>query len=712
MSSRSLLVAVAAVLTVAACTGDGGAAPATQPAGSGPSATATTTSTAPGTTDGSAPTSDVPATTPPVSAECDLAARVVATDVALALDPPDTAPPDETTTASGTDDEQVVMTYGAEMLDALRGLATSSSRMARPAQALIADGFDPVAAGRRRATEVESLNVAMIGECRMRLSGLGVLRPDRDPDDALAGLGIATLTDDTCATADALRWADVQWRAATNGFVQDRFGVVVRHALGSLRLGNGDDVDTELDLPGDIELANLGGWSLSGDHKIGVIRLDADLRRACGDGLEQNGLLMEGLGSPTAGDLAAHPAPEWGEAVTVDADTAHGRWCAIVDDIYARDTALTVALDEGLPSAERIVLDLRLLFGALRAATVAGGSIATLQDVRVALDTTKVIEVSDLSAIGRLDEAERRALGDLDEVMIANCGVGLSSTMGVLGRFAWSSSFPEFDPTEPAPSATTTTSTSLPTYLPSTAVAIVGDSLTYSAQTEIVESLAALGLGDVVVDGQVSRRMTSSTDTIRSGETVVLQIAAEAAPRVWVVALGTNDVASGSSADSIRASVQRVLDAIPDDSLVVWVDTYIRDEQDAVVAGNQIIRDLVSQRPGAVVADFYSYGDDPGIVVSDGVHLTGEGRVLFARVIANGIADVLGRNPLFDLTPASTTTAPATVPTTTGAPTTTTRATTTSTTAAASTTTTSATTSTTTTTTPVGSAPTVPTTAP
>jgi lysophospholipase L1-like esterase len=690
VSPRSLLAAVAALVTLAACTGDGGAAPATGPAATQPAATsATTTSTAPTTT----PTSATPATTPAVSAECDLAARVVSTDVALALDPSDGAASDEPATGSDTASGEPVLTYADEMVDALRGLATSSSRMARPAQALLAGGLDSVGSGgRRRSTEVESLNVAMIGECRMRLSGLGVLRPDRDPDDALAGLGIATLGDDTCATADALRWADVQWRAATNGFVQDRYGVVVRHALGALRLGDGDDVDAELDLPSDIERANLGGWSLSGDHKIGVIRLDADLRRACGEGLEQNGLLMEGLGSPTAGDLADHPAPDWGEAVTVDADTAHGRWCAIVDDIYARDAALTVALDEELESAERVGLDLRLLFGALRAATVSGGSIATLQDVRVALDTTKVIELADLSAIGRLDEAERRALGDLDEVMIANCGVGLSSTMGVLGRFAWSSSFPKLDPTEPAPSATTTTSTSLPTYLPSTAVAIVGDSLTYSAQTEIVESLATLGLGDVVVDGQVSRRMTSSTDTIRSGETVVLQIAAEAAPRVWVIALGTNDVASGSSADSIRASVQRVLDAIPDDSLVVWVDTYIRDEHDAVVAGNQIIRDVVSQRPGAVIADFYSYGDDPGIVVSDGVHLTDAGRVLFAHVIANGIADVLGRNPLFDLTPAPTTTSTPVLGTPpTRAPTTTTRPATIS---------TSSTTTTTTTTTP------------
>lgn len=701
---RALLPLVVAIVVASACSGSDGS-----PGATGVTAVttggATTTSTQPpssASTPAGAPPSPVPA-----SAECELAADVVAEDVAVALTADAAvAPTTEQTTTSDTGTSTATGTAEAGHADALTaaldGLAATTTRMARPAQSLVAPGFDPGTAAAERATAVDALNVAMIGECRMRLSGLGVLRPDADPADALAGLGVATLDDDTCATAEALRWADVQWRAATNGFVQDRFGVVVRHALGALWIGNGDDVDAELDLPADIELADLGGWSLSGEHKIGIVRLDADLRRVCGDGLEQHGLLMEGFGTPTAGDLAAHPAPAWGEPATVDADTAHGRWCAIVDDVYAHDTALAVAVAEGLPGIDRIRVDLRLLFGALRAATVSGGSIATLQDVRTTLDTTKLIEVADLGAPGRLDEAERRALGDLDEVMIANCGVGLSSTMGLLGRFAWSSSFPEFDPTAPDSTATTTTSTTLPTYLPSTAVAVVGDSLTFSAQTEIVESLGALGLGDVVVDGQVSRRMTSSTDTIRSGETVVLQIAAAAAPRVWVIALGTNDVASGSSADSIRASVQRVLDAIPDDTLVVWIDTYIRDEQTSVVAGNQIIRDVVAQRPGSVVADFYSYGDDPGIVGSDGVHLTTDGRRLFAQVIANGIADVLGRNPLFDLTPASTTTPPVatveptTLPPGTAPPPT---VTTTSTTTVATTTTTAATTTTTTSTT-------------
>jgi lysophospholipase L1-like esterase len=293
-----------------------------------------------------------------------------------------------------------------------------------------------------------------------------------------------------------------------------------------------------------------------------------------------------------------------------------------------------------------------------------------LADVRDTITATGIIERADFSESGLLTPDQRRAVADLDDIIVANCGVGLSAQFGVLGphieRF-------EFDDPDAQPGVTTTTavpdtsttSTSLPARLPNAAVAVVGDSLTLGAQLEITSTLSGLGLGVVAIDGQVSRRMTSSTDTIRSGLAVVEEVAATSSPRIWVIALGTNDVASGSSPGQIRGSVERVLAAIPPDALVVWVDTWIRDERDAVVAGNLIIRDAVASRPGAVVADFFSYADDAGIVGSDGVHLTAAGNALFANVMANGIADVLGRNPLFDLsspTDAPTTTRPAVAP--------------------------------------------------
>ncbi len=88
--------------------------------------------------------------------------------------------------------------------------------------------------------------------------------------------------------------------------------VIVRQALGMLREVDETDRDVELDLPADIERADLSGGALSPDHRIAVVRLDADLRRACDAGLELGGLLMERSVGPSAAALAALE-PAWAE---------------------------------------------------------------------------------------------------------------------------------------------------------------------------------------------------------------------------------------------------------------------------------------------------------------------------------------------------------------------------------------------------------------
>ena len=284
---------------------------------------------------------------------------------------------------------------------------------------------------------------------------------------------------------------------------------------------------------------------------------------------------------------------------------------------------------------------------------------ATLADVRDTIVATEIIERADFSESGLLTPDERRAVADLDRIIVANCGVGLSPQFGVLGPHVG-----RFDVTDPdaqpggattttvavAVVDTSTTSTSLPTRLPNAPSRWSATRLTLRRPA-----------GD---HGHAQRARARRRRRRRSGEPAhdqldrhhPLRARRRAGDRGGVVA---EDLGHRARHERRRvrvvgparsaSSVERVLAAIPPDALVVWVDTWIRDERDAVVAGNLIIRDVVAQRAGAVVADFFSYGDDPGIVGGDGVHLTAAGRTLFANVMANGIADVLGRNPLFDL---------------------------------------------------------------
>lgn len=618
-----LALAVVAPIVGASCAPDGNA--------TGDAAVTVVTTAEPtegGVADESVPasTTAVAVTEPAPGTPCGRAADVIEHDVAVQL----------AADQGRSDAEGALRT---ELADTLALLADGDSALAAAARtidvdALPADGTPDAAV---------DLDAAMRDECSLRLSGLGVLgAPAGDPLD---GTGLAVFDGDLCERAGPLRWADTAWRLAPDGGERDRMAVLVRQGLGSLGVLDAAERSIELDLPDGMERADLSGGELTADQRIAMVRLDADLQRDCGGGFEFGGLLLEGSRAPSEADLARLPEPEWVAERPRVGGASNDHWCGVADALYGADVAAVMNEAYDFEGTGAIALRVRLMLGALRVSARWGGSVRTLDDVRDIIAATTVLERADLSATGLLTDDEHRAVVQLDRLMAANCGVGFRRGFGMLG---WYTARPvEGEPvvttstTLPPAGASTTTSTTLPARLPAADVAVVGDSLTLSAQQEITDTLGRLGLGVVRVDGQVSRRMTSATDTIRSGLSVVQEIAATSAPQVWVIALGTNDVASGVSADSLRRSVQQVLDAIPPGSLVVWVDTWIRDEYDAVVAGNAIIREVVSARPNTVVADFFSYGDDEGIVGSDGVHLTTTGRRLFANVMAGGIAALL-----------------------------------------------------------------------
>ncbi len=172
-------------------------------------------------------------------------------------------------------------------------------------------------------------------------------------------------------------------------------------------------------------------------------------------------------------------------------------------------------------------------------------------------------------------------------------------------------------------------------------VAVVGDSLTRSAENEIVAALTADGLDVLVVDAIESRRMTHGGSAVPPGTEAIENIQAVVEPDLWVIALGTNDVASLGSADGFRAEMQSVLTLLPVDAPVVWVDLWIRDRTAPIGEANRLIRDeLRAWRGGAAVVDWYSHGDDDGIITGDGVHLTESGRQLFAASISAAIDDL------------------------------------------------------------------------
>ena len=169
-------------------------------------------------------------------------------------------------------------------------------------------------------------------------------------------------------------------------------------------------------------------------------------------------------------------------------------------------------------------------------------------------------------------------------------------------------------------------------------VAVVGDSLTLSAQDEITAALDQAGLRVIVVDGVESRRMTRGSTDVPPGSESVEQILERADPDVWVLALGTNDVGGQSGDDAFRAEMGDLLDLLPPDAPVIWVDLWIRDRDADIVVANRSIRAVLGGRQGvAAVVDWYTEAAAPGMIVSDGVHLTDQGQLRFADAMVHAI---------------------------------------------------------------------------
>jgi lysophospholipase L1-like esterase len=112
-------------------------------------------------------------------------------------------------------------------------------------------------------------------------------------------------------------------------------------------------------------------------------------------------------------------------------------------------------------------------------------------------------------------------------------------------------------------------------------------------------------------------------------------------PDLWVVALGTNDVANLDGVEAYATAIDTLLGAVPDDAPLVWIDVYVDTAEEASATFNRVLRDRLGQRGGATVVDWASVADDDGVLY-DGVHPGEDGNLVFADRAADGVAAWLG----------------------------------------------------------------------
>jgi lysophospholipase L1-like esterase len=176
-------------------------------------------------------------------------------------------------------------------------------------------------------------------------------------------------------------------------------------------------------------------------------------------------------------------------------------------------------------------------------------------------------------------------------------------------------------------------------------VVMIGDSITKGSTPALEERFELLDL-DVNIEAQNGKRMAVSSSDNPSGSSVAEFIASgsdDHSKEMWVVALGTNDIGQYSSSDEIAAAVNEVLDAVPDESPLVWVDTYYRDQAEQQDIVNMIIRDRVARRGNSVVAPWAEFASGDGVLSFDGVHPSTDGTEVFAFVVTDTVRAFLGR---------------------------------------------------------------------
>ncbi len=187
---------------------------------------------------------------------------------------------------------------------------------------------------------------------------------------------------------------------------------------------------------------------------------------------------------------------------------------------------------------------------------------------------------------------------------------------------------------------TTTTAAPIPTIR---SVAIVGDSLTVAATEELTLELASLGLEIVEIDAAVGRRIAANSNGagVQGGLEAVETLVRAEQPDLWVIALGTNDAGGFANVDVGAEQVELLVEELPRDVPLVWVNTHIRGREGESGTVNDAIAKGLRGRGQTLIVDWTEPGSHPRSLGDDGIHLTELGEGWWASAVAAGIEEIV-----------------------------------------------------------------------
>lgn len=174
-------------------------------------------------------------------------------------------------------------------------------------------------------------------------------------------------------------------------------------------------------------------------------------------------------------------------------------------------------------------------------------------------------------------------------------------------------------------------------------IGMVGDSITAGSLAELEYVFAAHGVVDARIDGVPSRRIDvgSGGGTPLSGIKTLYGMLAEGVdPDAWVIALGTNDIGQYAEEAQYAGLVDTMVDMLPDDVPLVWVDVFRPDYLDATETFNRVVRRRLERRDRSAVASWFDVASRPDqdVLTGDGIHPNRDGNAAFAGLVAAALA--------------------------------------------------------------------------
>ncbi len=177
-------------------------------------------------------------------------------------------------------------------------------------------------------------------------------------------------------------------------------------------------------------------------------------------------------------------------------------------------------------------------------------------------------------------------------------------------------------------------------------VAVVGGSLTQDMSASLTLNMQQSRWREVVINTETGRLIQEAeeSESLDGVEAIELIRDQENPPDLYVIDLGTADLPYVKTTEDADDLITAIMKATPDDSQVVWVNTYVPAWSSATDIFNDALRARENQSSQTRISEINWGGyvaSHPDLMQADGIHYTVDGNAQRAAFVVYGIEAAL-----------------------------------------------------------------------